>query len=168
MLFDTKEKESWNLKKATYGFSWIGLTKRLVKAESPPTPSISSQTGRCSAMWNKQANCPRCGTPIRRSSNLCRDCYAKERPKKKVNHCADCGKAKRGHRSPLCRDCANRRVHLRHVEECEYTLDEYNFMRSWGITHDCAVDRLSRALGVSPRGIDRRIKEASSAKEQAA
>lgn len=117
-------------------------------------------------MWNKQASCPRCGTPIRRSSRLCWDCRVAERAKHRGNKCAQCG-AEAAKHATLCRACYLDRRRAENLETCRYTCEEYDTLRSWGLNHEQAIDSLAQSFGITPRSVKARLDRAEDMKEVA-
>ena len=67
---------------------------------SEHSPKWTKRCRNCSIAYRKKnaeptKPCPDCGKPIRKSSKRCRDCFYKEKAKKKdanKNYCPDCGK----------------------------------------------------------------------------
>lgn len=102
--------------------------------------------------------CSSCGVDVRRGNKTCWDCYCEiRRAKKKSRMCSDCGRAKVQAKSSLCWKCYRTGLREQYRQECVYTLEEYNFLAEFGVPHTEVLRRLSRAMELSPRGIEERL-----------
>ncbi len=116
----------------------------------------------------KSNKCADCGCAVRRSSTRCFECYEKHRlATRKQYLCQRCGGKRSKHAAAHCMPCSKAVKHEGHLEECRYTRGEYEFLRSFGLSHYQTVQRLVKQLELSYSEVLRRL-ELAPAEEMAA
>ncbi|AMJ43675.1 hypothetical protein [Corynebacterium stationis] len=121
-------------------------------------------------MKKKSGKCVDCSKSIRLENKRCKDCYSAHRKAgKKVYICARCG----GFRSRTadtehCMACSHEIRREEYAEQCQITREDYDFLRSKGLTNHQAMKRLMASMGKAYSTIHRHLSEAETFEEIAA
>lgn len=121
-------------------------------------------------MKAKTGKCMDCGAAIRRDSKRCRPCYEIDfEATRKRYFCERCGGQRSRTAAKHCMQCSKEVAREEFLAECDYTLEEYDFVRQFhGYSHEQALDYLIKGLNSPLTEIKRRLELARRAKEVAA
>lgn len=121
-------------------------------------------------MKKKSGTCIDCFKPIRLENRRCKACYSAHRKAaKKVYACDRCGGVRsRTADTEHCMACSHEVRREEYAEQCRITRENYDFLRSKGLTNHQAMRRLMISTGKAYSTIHRQLSEAKTAEEVAA
>lgn len=100
-------------------------------------------------MKKKSGQCADCSKPIRLDNQRCKACYLVHRKETaKAYTCDRCGKPRsRTAHTFCCMACSHEIRREEYAEQCRSTRENYEFLRSKGLTNHQAMQRLMLSMG---------------------